>query len=196
MRFNTYTVLLLVVAAYVLFLGILGPGYYPWYPSIFPRGRSVEEAALVRDAIRRRTQKDIDFYYATDRDMDAVFEEVLREYDVSKDDIRALIRDPDLIRTIMWYKCVYNRVRPYQVDSVNIHPPSDSYTYHTPSHPAGHAAQAYFVARVYGAKYPQVADRLLEIAHRVDDARVKMGIHYPSDGVFARKIVDSFLTQR
>ena len=66
----------------------------------------------------------------------------------------------------------------------------DSKTGYTPAMPAGHAFQAYYLAAILSKRYPHKKQKFDEIAKKCDDCRVKAGIHYPSDGVFSKKIVN------
>jgi len=65
-------------------------------------------------------------------------------------------------------------------------------TVQTPAYPAGHAYQAYLVAKKLSLKYPRKKRLFYNIALRCDICRVKAGLHYPSDGIFSRKLVDLF----
>ena len=67
-----------------------------------------------------------------------------------------------------------------------------STTAHTPAYPAGHAFQAYYLAHTLGKKYPDLQDKLNEIAEQCDSTRVKAGLHYPSDGEFSKHLITLF----
>ena len=43
-------------------------------------------------------------------------------------------------------------------------------------------------------KYPYIKPQLDNIARECDLTRVKAGIHYPSDGQFSKKLVDTFFS--
>ena len=51
----------------------------------------------------------------------------------------------------------------------------------TPSYPSGHTAQAFYLAHVLGARHPELAPELYELAHRVSQSRIDRGVHYPAD---------------
>jgi len=166
--------------------------YYWWYPSIYSWQASQHEADIVYHKHVSRTQSDIEFFYKTDNDMDRVFYDILRPYVKDIHEVLSVIRNTSLLALILIFKVFYNRARPYQVNP-HIQPPYASSTYHTPAHPAGHAAQAYYTARYYSKLYPHLAPKLMHIARAVDETRVKAGIHYPSDGVLARALIDTYL---
>ena len=88
-------------------------------------------------------------------------------------------------------KHIINRARPYQVNTNILL--LESKTANTPSYPAGHACQAYYLAKYLGKKHPEKQDELNQIAQRCDMVRVKAGLHYPSDGVFSKQIIDSMI---
>ncbi len=95
--------------------------------------------------------------------------------------------EPKLIKFLKYF---YNRARPHQIDpSIK---PLTSTTAHTPSYPAGHAFQAYYLAKQLTKKYPHRKHEFDKIAQQCDDVRVIAGLHYPSDGEFAKKIVDKY----
>jgi hypothetical protein len=161
------------------------------HPSKIPSDVSEDEVNVVYQKYIHRTDKDVALYNTTDRNMTDVFYEVLKQYE-TKESIMQIIYDQHLFNEIMKRKTEFNRIRPYQLDS-RILPPQDSDTYHTPSYPAGHAAQAYFTARYFGCKYPERKKELMDIAYAIDETRVRAGIHYPSDGIFARQTVEDVM---
>ena len=80
---------------------------------------------------------------------------------------------------VVEHKGYYNRPRPFQVNpSIQ---PAESKTAATPSYPAGHTFQAYLMAYHLSNKYPKHRGEFFRIANRIADARVSVGLHYPSD---------------
>lgn len=183
-------ILLLILSVALLYVSSSNTGYVSVYPSKIPLHVSMKEVQQVRNAYLSRTEDDVTFYKKTDQNMSSVFYDILKTHSVKLSEIEKVAYNSRLMFEIMKQKAVYNRVRPYQIDR-SILPPKDSYTYHTPSYPAGHAAQSYYIARYFGCLYPELKEQLLAIAYAIDETRVKAGIHYPSDGVFAREVVDT-----
>ena len=70
--------------------------------------------------------------------------------------------------------------------------PIDISTAQTPAYPAGHAFQAYYLAKILSKKYPERKHIFDHIAEQCNLSRIKAGLHYPSDGEFAKKIVDLY----
>lgn len=195
MKLLIYIIFILFVV-YIIASYVRERGYYLFYPSqswLLPI-RSKDEVLVVKNNYLNRGEQDKQDYYATDLDGVKLFYKVLRRYDVTEKEISNVFFSPKLKRMILMHKYLYNRVRPYQLDKT-IKPPTGSNTYHTPSYPAGHVAQYYSVYKYFAPKYPKVEWELKELVETVDRARVRAGIHYPSDGVYARKMVDSHFSE-
>lgn len=182
--------LVLVVILYVVISYSRERGYYIWYPSqnLFFPIKSKEEVKIVNMAFSNRTEEDLANFMATDKGGVDLFYEILKNNNVSREEIERVFFNKNIIRTIKLYKYIFNRVRPFQLDK-SITPPSTD-TYFTPSYPAGHVFQYYVVAKYYSKKYPEHYKKLHDLVSRVDSARVKAGIHYPTDGAFSRSLVD------
>lgn len=173
------------ICAYALFLLLAlvlssysRPRYYDFLPTldIFYDN---SEAAVVKRLSSRRTPEDEAFYGLTDFTIADAFAPHC-EGDLSTDDLEAIIHRPHVTATVFFLKYLINRPRPYQIDPTIDNLPSE--TGHTPALPAGHACQAYYLAKVLGRRYPEKKDLFFRVARRCEDARVIAGIHYPSDG--------------
>ena len=87
-------------------------------------------------------------------------------------------------------KIDYNRIRPSYFDkrvkaviSVPLHP----------SYPSGHSFQAYFIAYALIKKYPNKKSFYLKYAKRVAQNREIMGLHYPSDSEYGKKLAHELI---
>ena len=98
-------------------------------------------------------------------------------YDSHEYELTQIIRKSYPI--VMEHKGYYNRPRPYQVNSAI--QPAESKTAATPAYPAGHTFQSYLIAYHLSNKYPKHRAEFFRIAKRIADARVSVGLHYPSD---------------
>jgi hypothetical protein len=158
--------------------------YISWLPTIpvYPDSR---EAYNVLKAIQHRSFDDELFYLKTDPSVVHAFVDVVP---LSFKEMQNYINDIRITSIILFFKYTINRPRPHQILST-IHP-MKSTTADTPSFPAGHAFQAYYLAYMLQDRYPHLKQQLWEIATKCDDVRVKAGLHYPSDGRFSRQIVD------
>ena len=106
----------------------------------------------------------------------------------SLEELHAIEKGQDY--TIFFFKYIINRARPQQVDkSIQ---PINTDTAKTPAYPAGHAYQAYHLAKKLSERYPEKKNLFEKIAQECDITRIKAGLHYPSDGKFAKQLVKFF----
>lgn len=158
--------------------------YYPTIP-IYPNNR--DELVIVKEMIHTRNQTDVNDFKKTDISVSFLFSEETKE---TVQELRNIITTKSVIYLIKLFKNVINRARPYQIEpSINN---LKSITSHTPAYPAGHAFQAYYLAKVLTIRYPEKKDKWYRIAKRCDIVRVKAGLHYPSDGQFSEQLVNYF----
>jgi hypothetical protein len=179
-------IFLLLVYFVTVFWG--KPGYYWYMPTDkSEHPNSYVELCEVLKQVNGRTNQDELFYSLTDSFPEIPFHEFLKKtnYKYSRNDLANIMNEPR--EEILALKSKYNRVRPYQLcPDINMVITATGWT---PSYPAGHAYQAYYLAKKLYTKHPELKDDLLKIAEAVDTIRVKGGIHYPSDGLFSRKLV-------
>ena len=96
---------------------------------------------------------------------------------------------------ILGLKKHYNRPRPYQVayyteQKLN---PFKSRTAHTPSYPSGHSIQAYMLCKIISFHNPEKEKEIMEIADVIAKTREVLGVHYKSDNLFSKYIVDELV---
>jgi hypothetical protein len=92
-------------------------------------------------------------------------------------------------------KLHYNRPRPYQVayyteQDLN---PFETVTGNSPSYPSGHACQGWFTCLFLAKKYPEKKEQLVRLAKMIENSRIILGIHYPSDNLFGKKIAETLI---
>ena len=151
-------------------------GFYP---------NNKDEAKQVEKYIESRTQKDIDFFYKTNKSVVFAFKPYVKE---SLEELSQIELSQDYI--IFAFKCLINRARPEQVD--NSIKPIDTSTAETPAFPAGHAYQAHVLYKILSKKYPEKKDLFEKLSYDCDLCRIKAGLHYPSDGEYSRQLVNLF----
>lgn len=98
----------------------------------------------------------------------------------------------DVVPLIVKLKYHYQRVRPYQLShilSMRLYP-FESATSMTPSYPSGHSIQSKLYADVLGNKYPKFYKQLQALAADISESRLAMGLHYPSDVIFAEYVTE------
>tara|TARA_R110002072_G_C7951721_1_gene533234 strand:- start:1 stop:678 length:678 start_codon:yes stop_codon:yes gene_type:complete len=96
---------------------------------------------------------------------------------------------------ILSLKKHYNRPRPYQFSyytKQGLHP-FKSKTAHTPSYPSGHSLQNYFLCRVVAHHNPDKKNEIMEVADIIAKTREVLGVHYKSDNLFSKYIVDELV---
>lgn len=89
----------------------------------------------------------------------------------------------------------YNRPRPYQVayyteQELN---PFETITGNSPAYPSGHACQGWFTCLYIAKKHPDKKDQLMTLAKMIENSRVILGVHYPSDNEFGKKIAETLI---
>lgn len=89
----------------------------------------------------------------------------------------------------------YNRPRPYQVayyteQDLN---PFETVTGNSPAYPSGHACQGWFTCLYLAKKYPEKKEQLITLAKMIENSRVILGVHFPSDNEFGKKIAESLI---
>ena len=178
----------IILITFVILLLILNLTHkrYIWFlPTIplYPNNRN--ESIIVKNSINSRTQHDVDFFYLTNKSVIYAFKPYVKE---SEEYLRKKLVEQNNI--IFFFKYLINRARPYQIDS-SIKPISVS-TAQTPAFPAGLAYQAYYLEKHLSNKYPNKRKLFKSIANECDLTRVKAGLHYPSDGVFSKQLVNIF----
>lgn len=194
-----------ILIIYIILL-LLNKRYYFWYPSIntnllchgkmYPNNNN-EVNIMMKEYINKRTQDDINFFYLTDKDIIIAFQDIVKENEMKRKDMKKILMSPKNLSIIMMYKYIYNRARPSQVAPNIINKESgtllNSETADTPSYPSGHAFQAYYLAKILSKKFPKKKEQLMKLALRISNSRIIAGLHYPSDRDFAYWLVDNLL---
>jgi len=151
-------------------------GYYFGFPhKVESYPNSQEESRLV---LERMQEPDFEYFNLTDESPKVPFLHYLELHGLTHNgELSHIINNSYPI--IMQHKRYYNRPRPAQVNA-NIKP-AKSLTAATPAYPAGHTFQAYLIAQHLSNKYPKHRKEFYRIANRIANARVSVGLHYPSD---------------
>ena len=152
-------------------------GYYFGFPhrsEAYPN--SQKESFLVLEKMKN---PDMEFFNMSDISPKQPFMNYLKENNLefSENNLSQIIFES--LPFLMENKRFHNRPRPTQVNA-NI-TPIQSQTAATPSYPAGHTFQSYLIAHHLSLKHPKHRDEFFQIAKRIADARVSVGLHYPSD---------------
>ena len=180
-------IILIVVVVYIFILLIQPKRYYMWYPTIpvYPDNNK-EIDYMVKEYISKRTQNDIDLFHLTDASPVDAFKTRITEEQYKK--LYDIVESDQTRGKIMLYKRIFNRARPAQVAPEKLNALT-SMTGDNPSYPSGHAYQSFYTAKLLSKWEPARKNEWNEIAERIAYLRVYMGIHYPSDVEFARRLV-------
>lgn len=164
-------------------------GYYYGVPSWVPTyPNNQEELTEVMEARKSITPDLIRFHERTDPSVALAFYDFFGEKNInySLNKLQDYITSWSVIIPIHFLKFVHNRKRSYQyIPGINL----PTKTAFTPSYPAGHAYQAYTLAKILGKEYPRYETELIKLAEKCDYVRVAAGLHYPSDGIYSRWLV-------
>ena len=165
-----YLVIVSLQKSYITLLPTL-----PVYPD------SYKESFIVLEEMK----KDQSLFWETDKNVGIAFVDILPE---PPEEIDRIVNSQN--NTILFLKYLINRPRPVQVNpSIR---PLPSTTAATPSYPSGHSYQAFVVARHFSKKYPHLREQLYMIAEQCGQARIRAGLHYPSDHEISKKLVMIF----
>ena len=163
------------IIIYIIILILTNKGYLTLVPSlpIYPNNNL--EVQQVHTFIKKRTKQDIKFFNKTNRSVIYAFKPYVKE---SLQELSII--EQKQVHLILLFKYVINRARPQQIDKSIV--PLNISTAQTPAYPAGHAYQAYYIAKELSKRYPKKQQLFLDIALECDITRIKAGLHYPSDG--------------
>lgn len=185
-----YKGLIGLIVIYICFI-LINEAYFKFYPTIPIYPNSRDEIKIVKNLMKNRTKKDIDLFHKTNITTTKAFLPFVDESEIDLRKIEIDLRNIEISfhYKLLAYKYLINRIRPWQLDREII--PIDKYTTAmTPAYPAGHAYCAYFIAKHLTKLYPHKKELFYRIALDCDLCRIKAGLHYPSDGQFARELVD------
>ena len=181
-------IVLIVIVLYVLVLLIQPKRYHMWYPTIpvYPDNHK-EIDYMVKEYISKRTQADIDLFHLTDASPVDAFKSKITEKQYKK--LYEIVESKETRGKIMLYKRIFNRARPTQIAPEKLNALT-SMTGNNPSYPSGHAYQSFYTAKLLSNWEPLRKREWDEIAERNAFIRVYMGVHYPSDVEFGRRLVN------
>jgi hypothetical protein len=180
MEQKTKNILKSLIFLFLIYIALL-PRHYAFFPTMPIYDNT--EASAVAELIKTRKKEDIDFFNLTNESVSSAFLPHIKE---SRTEIDDIIEWKSI--EILIFKFIINRARPYQIDN------TINYIYTntglSPSMPAGHAYQAYYLSKILSKRYPEKKEIFERIAKKCDDTRVLAGIHYPSDGKMSKCLVD------
>lgn len=176
-------ILFLIILIYLS--GFLKKRYFLYYPTIPLYPDNDTEINLVKELVNKNDIYYINLFKKTDIDPCYAFKEIIPKKD---EELKNIIQKPHIIFIIYFFKLLFNRARPYQIDSeLNV---KKSKTAHTPAFPSGHCIQSIYLANVLSLEFPEKSTELINLANNIALSRVYAGLHYPSDNDFGEKIAN------
>lgn len=118
-----------------------------------------------------------------DKDPLIIYKNILQQYNLDFPQ-----KEFDMLYSILYdivydLKILFNRPRPNQIAefyNLNIDVINTD-THHSPSYPSGHVAYAALAEYLLSMKFPQLKKEFTEATRKVMLARIKQGVHFPSD---------------
>lgn len=131
-----------------------------------------------------------------DENMEEAFDIVVKTAGAgSHIDLISALKD-EIVPIIKHHKEHFSTPRPYELAQQYEIPFEYDVlkTAQTPSYPSGHTAQAYYTAIKLSAIFPQLKDQLFTLAKMIEESRLDMAVHFPSDNtggiVLAQKLAE------
>lgn len=142
-----------------------------------------KELRIIYEQTSRRTNDDYDLIFRIDADIDSFYVRLLKSYKLEYPE-RYINLFYDIVEPILLNtKSYWNRPRPvqlaklYNIDIEKI----VTDTIHTASYPSGHTVYSRLVRNILADLYPSLSKNFDMIVEQTAEARVKQGVHYPSD---------------
>ena len=136
-------------------------------------------------------------FYNYDRNFTLIIKKFLVAHNVPKDEAISIVDAViyDIRPLLLKLKYYFQRPRPYQLSyyyklkliAFN------SVTDQTPSYPSGHAMESKVLAYVIGDKYPKLYNKIHELADKIGNSRLYLGLHFPTDNDFAKEVAKEIL---
>jgi hypothetical protein len=158
---------------------------------------TIRELELISRETKNRSKLDKQHILAIDQELDDPFIKVLNLYNLEYPQ-RYIDLFYDIVQPLLKNtKSFWNRPRPNQLaEFFNITiDVMVTETHHSGSYPSGHTVYASLVANILKDMHPQLDNKKLDkIVLDVAEARVKQGVHYPSDNkasiIFSKFVFD------
>lgn len=144
-----------------------------------------KELRIISEQASRKTNDDYDLIFRIDADIDSFYVRLLKSYKLEYPE-RYITLFYDIVEPILLNtKSYWNRPRPiqlakfYNIDIEQI----TTDTIHTAAYPSGHTVYSRIVRNILVDLYPNLSKNLDIIVEKTAEARIKQGVHYPSDNV-------------
>jgi len=142
-----------------------------------------KELKFIYEQTSRRTNDDYDLIFRIDEDIDSFYIRLLKSYKLEYPE-RYINLFYDVVEPILLNtKSYWNRARPvqlaelYNIDIERI----TTDTIHTAAYPSGHTVYSRLVRNILVNLYPNLSQNFDIIVEQTAEARIKQGVHYPTD---------------
>jgi len=168
--------------------GILQPLLQMPYPCEMT---TYQELLHVTSRIQNLSTDEIDYLNTVDQFLSDVWADYLLSMGISAEADFIQSQIFSLWEPLVEYlKLYYNRPRPFQLAAYHNLPlyPHVEHGSTESSYPSGHTFLSMMVYDYYGRRYPQLRKHLLQMVLDIADTRLAIGVHYPSDNLFAYQV--------
>jgi hypothetical protein len=142
-----------------------------------------KELRIISEQTSRKTNDDYDLIFRIDADTDSFYVRLLKSYKLEYPE-RYINLFYDIVEPILLNtKSYWNRPRPiqlakfYNIDIEQI----VTDTIHTAAYPSGHTVYSRLVRNILVDLHPNLSQNFDMIVEKTAEARIKQGVHYPSD---------------
>ena len=142
-----------------------------------------KELRLISEQTSRRTNDDYDLIFRIDEDIDSFYVRLLKSYKLKYPE-RYINLFYDIVEPILLNtKSYWNRPRPIQLAKLYniVIEQITTDTIHTASYPSGHTVYSRLVRNILVDLYPNLYKNFDIIVEQTAEARIKQGVHYPTD---------------
>lgn len=158
--------------------------------------QTFNELKLVSRNTLNRSSEDEKLLLKIDNDPNAILYDILNQnnLEIPNDYINFFY---DVVKPVLFnIKYFYNRPRPYQLARVYNIPISiiETSTHDTPAYPSGHTTLTALTSNILSDIYPKLRSQFISAIGLTGMARIKQGVHFPSDNkaaiIFANVLYD------
>jgi len=170
------------------------------YKQNFPPNESDETMSeldyIRKKLIRLKNKETLDECRAIDENLGRYIANICSHYQIpGVYDVMTDVSEKALDSLVLKSKYHFNRARPYQLSFYFINQeelnPLKTVSGHSPAYPSGHTLQAEVMGDILSHHFPEHKEVFETIKRRVAQSRIIIGVHYPSDNVFARQIANN-----
>jgi acid phosphatase (class A) len=151
---------------------------------------TLDEMKYLIDVTSKITEEEIKFAEAAEKDLVEVWNKFVNElgYKTDRKEIQSVIDQTDPV--LFYLKNKINRIRPFQLAyylSMEFYPVIHSDA-NSAAYPSGHGLDSFNLSMYFATKFPEDANKFLDLGERIAKSREQIGVHYPSDTEISREM--------